>query len=162
RVDGGNLPLAVGVVERVGDALHRDAEAPGLAAVDLHRYARAAFLIFRGDLAQRRLVAQLLHQFVGPLHDLVGIAADQGVLILRPAGAGRNLDVLRRLEIDRHAGNAGDRMVEAGDDLLYARGTVVARLQRDGEVTNIGRGVDRAHPDHRNHAAYVHIGADNG
>ena len=52
-VDGGNLPLAEGVVERVGHALHGDAEAAGLLAVDLHHDARAALLRLGGDVAQR-------------------------------------------------------------------------------------------------------------
>jgi hypothetical protein len=49
-VDGRNLPLAEGIVERVGDALHGNAEASGLFAVDVDVDARAAFLRFRGHL----------------------------------------------------------------------------------------------------------------
>ena len=58
-VDRRDLPLAEGVVERVGDALHRDAEPPGLLAVDVDLHAQAAFLRLGGDLAQRRIAAQL-------------------------------------------------------------------------------------------------------
>ncbi len=66
-VDGRNLPLAVGVVERVGDALHGDAEASGLLAVDFDGDARAAFLRFRGDLPQRRIAAQPQREFIRPI-----------------------------------------------------------------------------------------------
>ena len=56
-VNGGNLPLAEGVVECVGDTLHGDAEAAGLLAVDIDVDARAALLRFGGDLAKRRIAA---------------------------------------------------------------------------------------------------------
>ena len=50
-IDRRDLPLAESVVERVGDALHRHAEAAGLFAVDIDQNARPAFLRFGGDFA---------------------------------------------------------------------------------------------------------------
>ena len=59
-IDGRDLALAEGVVERVVDGLHGDAEAAGRLAVDAHHDAQAAVLGFRDDLAQGRREAQLL------------------------------------------------------------------------------------------------------
>ena len=53
-VDRRNLPLPEGVVERVVDDLHRDAEPAGLLAIDLDHRAQAAFLHLGGDVAQQR------------------------------------------------------------------------------------------------------------
>ena len=44
--------------------------AAGLFAVDIDQHARAAFLRFGSNLAQRRIVAQRARQFVGPVDDL--------------------------------------------------------------------------------------------
>ena len=47
------------------------------------------------------------------------------------------------------------------DDRIDAgRAALIARLQRDGEPAGIGRGVERAGADHRDHAGHVRIGAD--
>ena len=52
RIDRRNLALAEGVVERVVDRLHRDAEPAGGFAVDLDLHAQAALLRLRGDVEQ--------------------------------------------------------------------------------------------------------------
>ena len=96
-VDGRDLPLAEGVVERVGHALHGDAEPAGLLAVDLDVDAQAAFLRLGGDLAQRRhRRAVCATSLSAHSSTSSAIGADQRVLVLRAAHAGRDLDVLRR------------------------------------------------------------------
>ena len=159
-VDGGNLPLAEGVVERVGDALHGDAEPSGLFAIDVDLHARAAFLRFGGDFAQRRITAQTARQLVGPFDHFGAVGGHQRVLILRAAHAGGNLDVLCRLEIHGHAGDTGDRVLQPRDDLIDSRAAVVSRLQGDGEPPGIGRGIDRADADDRYDTGHVRVGPD--
>ena len=125
--------------------------------------ARAALLRLGGDLAQRAgCCAGLCTSLAAHSTTSAASVLDQRVLILRAADAGGNLDVLRRLEIDRHAGNGGDRVFKPGNDVVDACAAVVARLQRDGEVAGIRRRVDRADADHRHHAGDVRIGADRG
>ena len=65
-VDGRNLPLREGVVERVGDRLQVDAELAGALAIDVERGAQAALLRFRGDVAEQGIAAQFGDQPVGP------------------------------------------------------------------------------------------------
>ncbi len=61
-IDGGNLPLAKGVVERVVDLLERDAKPARRFAVHLHHHPQAAVLRFGGDIAQCRISLQLLRE----------------------------------------------------------------------------------------------------
>ena len=110
-VNGGNLPLAECVIERVGDALHGYAQPSGLLAIDVDLHTRAAFLRFGGDFAQRRIAAQTARQLVGPFDHFGAVGGHQRVLILRAAHPRGNLDVLRRLEIHGHAGDTGDRVL---------------------------------------------------
>ena len=51
-VDGRNLPLAEGVVERVAHRLHGDAEAPGHLAIDFDARTQADIHRLEVDVAQ--------------------------------------------------------------------------------------------------------------
>ena len=106
-VDRGNLALAECVVQRVVDGLHRDAELTGTLAIDGDRCAQAAFLLLRRDVAEQRIALQLRNQLLRPVVQVGAIGAGQRVLILRPAEARRNLDVLHRLKEHPHPGHAG-------------------------------------------------------
>ena len=129
-------------------------------AIDFDIDAQAAFLRFGSDLAQRQIAAQPARQQIGPFQNLIGVGADQRVLILRAADPRGNLDVLGGLEIHFHAGNGGDRVLEVRDDGIDVGAALILRLQGDGEVAGIGRGVDRADADHRHDAGDVGIGSD--
>ena len=130
RVDGRDLALAEGVVERIVDRLHGDAEPARRLAVDVDERAQAAFLGLVDDLAQHRGGAQLLRELGRPGRDIVRVAADQRVLVLRAAGARADLDILHRLEIQRDAGDRRDAGLQALDDLGDGGPARVARLQR--------------------------------
>ena len=54
---------------------------------------------------------------VDQVGDLVGVAADQRVLVLRAAGARADLNVLHRLEVHGDAGDGGDVRLQALDDV---------------------------------------------
>src|ERR1700722_6956123 len=56
--DGGDLPLAKGGVEGLGDVLRRDAEARSRVAVHYEVCVQAAILLVAGDIAQRRKLAK--------------------------------------------------------------------------------------------------------
>ena len=120
RIDRGNLPLAEGAVECVVDRLHRNAEPAGLLAIDLDLHAQAALLRLRGDVAQPRILLQPRGQLLRPFEHFAGVGADQRVLVLRPARARADLDVLHRLEVDGDAGDRRDRLLQARDDLIDA------------------------------------------
>ena len=117
-IDGGDLPLAEGVVQCVGDGLHGNAETAGHFAVDVHEHAQAALLRLGRDLAQHRIGTQTRRQLIRPFDDVIRVRSGQRVLVLRAAGAGADLDVLHRLEVNRHAGNRRDQPLQAHDDLV--------------------------------------------
>ena len=159
-VDGGDLALAEGVVERIVDGLHGDAEPPGRLAVDLHHGAQAAVLGLRHHLAQHGRGAQLLGEAAGPQRHLLLVAADQRVLELRPADARADLHVLHRLEVDGDAGDGADLLLQPVDDGGDVGLALVARLEGDLQVAGVGRGVERADADDRDDARHVGVGAD--
>ena len=115
-IDGRDLALAEGVVERVVDGLHGDAEAACGLPVDLDEGAQAAVLGLGDGVAQHGRHAQLFNQAGGPQRDFLRTAADQRVLVLRAALAGADLDVLHRLEEHDHARHGRYRALQAVDD----------------------------------------------
>ena len=66
-VDGRDLPLRERVVQRVGDALQADAELARARAVDIELRAQAAFLRFRGDVAEQRIAPHLARPAFWPI-----------------------------------------------------------------------------------------------
>ena len=139
--------------------LHRDAEPAGLLAVDLDR--RRAGRRPAPPTTTSRSVACALQrcgELGRPSRRLFGVGPGQRVLILRAARAGGDLDVLHRLEIDRHAGDRRrPRRCSRSMIVVTRRLALVARLQRDGEPAGIGRRVERADADHRNDAGHVGV-----
>ena len=72
RVDGRDLALAEGRVERVVDGLQRHAEPAGELAVDVHIQPQALVLRLGGDVAHDRRGLQPLRQPVRPQAHLLG------------------------------------------------------------------------------------------
>ncbi len=95
--DGGNLPLAERVVQRVVDQLRREPEARCSAAIDVQHRPQALILLIAGDVTQHRNVVEPLHQPLRPDGELLGIGILQGVLILRAADPVFDRQVLHRL-----------------------------------------------------------------
>src|SRR4051794_25702669 len=96
RIDGRDLALAEGVVERIVHGLCGHPEAARLLAVDPHERAQAAVLGFERDVAQGRIAPQALQQSLRPCRDLGGVGSRERVLVLRTALPRRDLDVLNR------------------------------------------------------------------
>ena len=90
-VDGRDLPLREGVVERVVDRLGADAEAGSRLPVDLQRQLQAAGLAIAGDVGDAFHRLQPLLHDRRPFAQQVQIGADQRELVvgiaLPPAGA---------------------------------------------------------------------------
>ena len=131
RVDRRDLPLAERVVERIVDVLRAHPQTPGGVAVDADERAQSADLRFGGEIAQDRRCLQPLGDAVAPIRDLVGVGADQRVLVLRAARARRNLDVLNRLHIQVDA----DRLVRRALQPVAVSAAVAVRSSRGFSVT---------------------------
>src|SRR5262252_3767160 len=112
-------------------------------------------------IAQSRRKAQPFHEAGCPVGHILLVAANEGVLVERPADARADLHVLYRLEVDEDAGDGGHLFLQSIDDVCHGGAPQVAWLERDLEMTSVRRGIERAHADHGDHTLHVGIGASN-
>src|SRR5262249_48067134 len=98
--DRRDLTLAEGVIERIADRLHGDAQSSGFFPVDLDIDSKSAVLRFGSDVVKQGIGAQPGPKSAGPMTDFCGICRRQGVLKKGARRPRADLDVLKRLEID--------------------------------------------------------------
>ena len=84
-VNGGNLALTEGVVERIGDVRHADTEAAGSVTVDQQIDLQTLVLQIAGDIGQFCTFTQGLRQLAAPLGQQIGVRRRQTELILGTA-----------------------------------------------------------------------------
>ena len=113
--DGGDLALAEGVVERVVDVGHGDAETRRSVAIDDELRAEALVLQIAGDVGDGRVLAELLHHFARVGGEFSGVWIFEGVLELGAADAVFNGEVLQRLEEELDAIDVGDLGLQAAN-----------------------------------------------
>ncbi|MCY1417875.1 hypothetical protein D9M71_334200 [compost metagenome] len=132
-VDGGNLPLAVGIVEHRGDHAHVDAQALGLIAVDHQGDLLRAPALLGIDGGQLRQGLERRHHFRIPLAQGCQVAALQDVLVLRRAlfAAAAELQILIGHEEQAPAGDLGHVLAQTLDDLLRGKVALLDGLQLD-------------------------------
>ena len=94
------------------------------------------------------------------MRDLLLVAADQRVLVLRPADARADLHVLHGLEVHGDAGDGADLLLQPLDDGADVGLARIAGLEDDLEVSGVGRRVERADAHDGDDAFDVRVGAD--
>ncbi|MCY1427051.1 hypothetical protein D9M71_428810 [compost metagenome] len=72
-VDGGNLPLAEGVVQGVGDVADVDTQAAGGVAIDGQVHLQALVLQVAGDVGKFRALGQGVDQLAAPQAQQFGV-----------------------------------------------------------------------------------------
>ena len=102
-VNGRDLPLAEGVVQRIGDVRHRDAEARRGIAVDHQIDLQALVLQIAGDVGQLRTLCQRFDQTAAPLAEQFGIRRRHAELVLGAADPVFDGQVLHRLHEQANA-----------------------------------------------------------
>ena len=100
RVKGVDLPLAVGVVERVVDGVGRNAQPRRRHPINRKVQSACVGLLVGGDILNFLQPLQLADELVGPLVQLVAIGILQRVLVLGAADAVIHRDVLHRLHVE--------------------------------------------------------------
>ncbi len=156
--DGGDLALAESVVQGVVDGLHRHAEHAGLVAVDgqLERTALVGQVVVH--VGKFRALAQRFGQTGGLQRDLRAVHVRQRVLVLGGGHAGIQGDVLHRLEIQRHPGNARHGLLQARQDLIQPV-AVAALLEHDRQLALVERGVHGAGADEGRDTGHCRVAA---
>ena len=131
RVDASDVPLAKSVIKQGVDRRGIDTEPRGCVAVNLDRQCVTGALLIAGDIGNRWKGLQLLQQQRCPVIKLVAVDINQRELILGLGKARPDVDVLRRLHVERYALNRLQRPVQARDHLVGGRVSFTVRLERN-------------------------------
>ena len=160
-VNSGDQPLAEGVVQRVIDIGHRDAEAAGAVPVHLDIGGQAFVLPVAADVGQLRLGLQAAEQRRHPgAQRLEGVCL-QGELILGAAHRGVDGQVLGRLQVERHARDAVHRLLQAAYHRLDAVVAFIQRLEVDLQAGAVQRRVGAVDADEGGQTLHRRILKDN-
>ena len=155
--DGGNDPLAKGVVERVVNRGRGDAKTGGGVAVD-HEVGGQALLGQIGrDIGQLGKLLQAARQGRGPFRQIVRVGAFEHELELGAADPILDRQVLNRLEISRNRLDAGSLRLQAPDDFRGGGFALIARLEIDHHPAGVEGGVAPVDPDEGRQALHVRI-----
>ena len=150
--DGGNQPLAEGVVQRVVDGRGRYAEPARGIAVDLHIGLQAAVLQVAGDVGELWNLPQPIHQPGHPEAQLVGVGILDAELVLRAAHPVLDGQILHRLHVERDALHLRELLLQAADHRSRVDAAFRQRLQVDQHAPAVQRRVDAVHTDERRQA----------
>ena len=121
REHGRDLALAEGVVERVVDLLHADAQARSRIAIDDQRGFEPAVLLVGRDIAQvRQACCSLSTKRLAQVRKFFGVGIFERVLVLRPADAVFDGEILHRLHVKRDAFDLRQFGLQAADDVAGA------------------------------------------
>ena len=153
REDGRDLALAERVVERVVDRLRRDAEARRGVAVDHEPRLQAR----RSAGRWRRRAAPAAPAAVrrsrgAQTVKLLAVGIFEAVLVLRPADAILDRQVLHRLHVQRDAVDLGQLRLQAADHVAGADLPRFERLQVDLDAAAVQRRVGAVDADERRQA----------
>ena len=155
--DGGDQPLAEGVVQRVVDQLRSEAEAGCGAAIDVQHRPQALVLLIAGHVTQDWNAVQPPHQSFGPDGELLGIGVFQRVLILRAAHPVLDRQILHRLHEQRDAVHLRELGLQAADHFRCAGAALLERLEVDQDAPAVERRVGAVDPDEGGQALYRRV-----
>ena len=156
-VNSGDQPLAEGVVQRVIDIGHRDAEAAGAVAIHLDIGGQAFVLPVAADVGQLRLSLQATEQRRHPGAQRLERVRLQSELVLGAAHRGVDGQILGRLQIERHARDAGHRLLQTANHRLDAVVAFIQRLEVDLQAGAVQRRVGAVDADERGQALHRRI-----
>ena len=137
-VDRRDLALPVGVVQRVVDRAGRKVQPRRGCAIDHEVGLQPPLLLVRIDLGEFRRPLQGRRQDRRPFVERGGSIALQRVLEFGVALSAAGAHVLRILQEQLRAGNAGELRPQPRDHLLTRRIAVGAAAQRDEEEAGVG------------------------
>ena len=146
-IDCRDLPLAKGVIEGLIDQRGGQAEPVSRIAINIDRHRRRSILLVRGDVLQLGQFAHLGFDDRRPVVELGVVGVGQRVLVLRPAEAPADRDVLRHLHVENRALYRLYLLAQPLHNLISGIVARVERLKREkdpgrvlGGVISIGSG----------------------
>ncbi len=156
--DGGNLPLAEGVVQRIGDIRDLDAQARRGVAVDVQIDLQAAALQIAGHIGQLRPLAQRLDQPRRPLLQQLAVRRLEAELELRAADPVLDGQILHRLQVQLDTWHLGQLRSQPVDDLAGSQVSLAVGLEIDQQAAAVERDVVAIHADVGRQAVHRRIG----
>src|SRR2546422_2239188 len=138
-IDVGDLALAEGVVERVVNGLHGNAETRGGIAVHKKRSLQAMVQLVGVDVPQLRDAGHALQQDGRPVIQVGQNVGLEGVLVLRVAKTAANIDVLNGLEDQSGSGNFREFPAKASNHLVRVKLALLDGLELREHASEIGR-----------------------
>jgi hypothetical protein len=119
----------------------RDPEPGRRRAVDRERRLEALVLLLAPHVVQLGTRAERGEDARRLARQLARVGVLERVLVLRAADAGRDGEVLHRLEVEVHALDAGELRLEAADDVGRRQLPLGERLQVDEDAAAVERDV---------------------
>ena len=141
RIHGADLPLAERVIKCVIDGGGRDAQAGGGNAVDHQRYSETASLLIGGNVFQFRQLLEPRDETIGPLIQLIHVGVFERVLVLRPAHAVVDGDVLHGLHKQLDSLNLIQFRLEPANHVGCADIPLIERLEIDRHPAAVEGGI---------------------
>ena len=109
RQDRGHQPLTEGAVQRIVYLFRGHTEPGRRVAIDDDHGPAPAVLLVAGNVGQLRARPEGGEEPVRPCRELGGVGMLEAELILRPADAILDRQILNRLHVQRDAGDVGER-----------------------------------------------------
>src|SRR5215510_7367035 len=98
---------------------------------------QCAGLEVTGHIAQRRYRAQLLNDLRNPVVQFVNIGILEAVLVLRPADAVFNRQLLHRLHVQRDSSYTCQIRLKTANDIAGVNSSLIKRLEIDLNASGV-------------------------
>ena len=149
---GGYEPLAEGVVERVVNHLRDDAQPCSGAAINRQQGLQPLILLIAAHVAKFGEHPERLDELRRPGIQFSGVGIFEAVLVLRPAHAILDGEVLHRLQVQGDVVDLRQFLLQTPDDLAGGEVPLRERREVDEDAPAVERGVGAVHPDERRQA----------
>src|SRR6266849_5886124 len=155
--DRGHDALAEGVVQRVVDRTHADAEARRAVAVDGDVGRKSVIFLVADDVGELGLLTKRRQQLGSPRGQYRGVRAFQGELVLGAAHGVVEGKILHRLHVQRDARDVGRLGPQPPDGIGDVRAALAARFQIDQETPAVQSDIVAVDTDEGRQAEHIRI-----
>ena len=147
RVESIDLPLPECVVKGGTNLVGIDVETRGGGAVIFHMSADSIRLLIRNHVGDFWELAEFCDKFHRPVVEFVNVGILERILVLRPADAVVDRQILNRLQVQMNSGNLLRALLQASDDGGGGFPALLERLEVNLDATAIQRCVGAIRAD---------------